>query len=799
MIKHNLKSAYYLIGFLLLCLLLPSCNGTKYLKEGQQLYLGSEIKFDPDAKGVNSNKLETDLNKKLIPKPNKKFLGLFQLRVWAYLKLEPKKDKGFKYWLRNKIGKEPVLISDVDIEQKKKVLAKAMQDNGFFDTEVTAEVKARKRNDQAVKVHYTLSNDGPTYIDTFIIPPLTKEHDSVVHPLDSLLNAYPDYEVKSNDIYNLEHIQKDRDGLSFFIRSHGYYDFNKNDLIYLVDTSDYQQFDVRLVVRKPQDSLRHQKFYIRDVNIYPSYNDSATGYWRATNQYPVEGVRNTSKLAEKIENNPKGKYFSIYEHHPYITRKVIAENVFIEPGDQFSIYNFKLTSGRLVNLGLYKFVNIDYSKVGNDSLDVTIKLTPTKYQNFKTSIELSSSTLGYLGSTFSVKYNNRNTSRKAIDLTLQAGVGTEFQFSNRKAELNILDANIGLSFSVPRRLRFYEEKLKSPTPPTTTFGISENFQIWLQYYTINDINLNYTYSWQRRDILNKPSLTHELSPINFSWLFLINTTSTFDDLLNTNAQLRASFQNNFIIGSKYQLTINTKKGADQNNYFLLLHSIESSGNLAYAVAKAIKRNQADQYQIFSIPFSQFGQIEIDYRNYWIINRKSQFISRINTGVGISYGNTLSLPYSRQYFVGGPNTIRGFSIRDIGPGSYASDNNENNNNSVEQTGDLKILFNLEYRWTIYKFIRAATFVDAGNVWLLRNDPDRPGGQINRDFYKEIGLSSGLGLRLDFNFVAIRLDLGIPLYKPFEPEGERWFHQTPASTFKEWRKSNWVWNFAIGYPF
>ena len=793
MIEKRSYYILYLVAILLLSILMPSCSGTKYLKEGQQLYLGSEIKFEPAIKEVNTAKLEGSLNKKLQPKPNKKFLGLFQLRVWAHLKLEPKKDKGFKHWLQSKIGKPPVLLTDLEVSQKEKILAKAMQDNGFFDAKVTAEVKAKKRNEKAVKVHYTIFNDGATYIDTFIIPALN-------NPLDSLFKAYPDYEVKSKDIYNISHIQKDRDGLSYYIRSHGYYDFNKNDLVYIVDTSADKQFDMRLIAKKPEDSLSHQKFYIRDVLIYPSYNDNVAAYWRKTPNYPVEGIRKTKNLESRIDNNPDGKFFSFFEHRPFIIRKVIAENVFIEPKDQFSIYDYQLTSGRLVNLGLYKFVNIDYEKVGNDSLDVTIKLTPTNHQHFKTSIDLSSSTLGFLGSTFSVMYNNKNTSKKAIDLTFKAGAGTEFQFSNRTAELNVLDVNMGLSFSVPRRLRFIEEKLKSPSPPTTTFSISENFQKWIQFYTINDLNLEYKYSWQRRKILNKPSLTHDLSPVNFSWLYLINTTKTFDDLLSTNAQLRSSFENNFIIGSKYKLTVNTKKDADQTNYFLLQHSFESSGNLTYAIAKASKSKQNDQYKILGIPFSQFAQFEIDYRNYWEINSKSLFISRINTGVGLSYGNTQSLPYSRQYFVGGPNTIRGFKIRDIGPGSYASDNLGDNNNSVEQAGDIKLLFNLEYRWTIYKFIRAATFVDAGNIWLLRNDPERPGGQISSDFYKQIGLATGLGLRLDFSFIAIRLDLGIPLYKPYESDGERWFYQTQSADFKEWRQNNnWVWNFAIGYPF
>ncbi len=800
------KISFYLTLIIIISLLTPSCSGTKFLKEGQQLYLGSEIKFDPANKVKNDKEIKTDLNKKLVPKPNKKFLGLFQFRVWAYLKLEPKKNKGFKYWLRNKIGKPPILIEDIEIEQKEKILAKAMQDNGYFNTKVSTEVKARIRNEKAVIVHYTIKNTGPTYIDTFLLP------EKEAYFLDSLITNFPDYEVKSNQIYSLKNIQKDRSSLAYHIRSHGYYDFNKNDLIYLVDTSDYKHFDMRLIVKEPADSTStHQKYHIRNVEIYPSYIEDNTIIWdslplkdaksktlfpRYTSQYPTEGSRNEMKLEKKLEN-PETKFFKIKEHYRFITRKVLSENVFIEPDDLFSIDDYKLTTSRLVNLGLYKFVNIDYKKLSDDSLDVTIKLSPTQHQRFKTSVELSSSTLGYLGSNFNISYNNKNTSKKAIDLTFKVGAGTDFQFSNRKAELNVLDVNMGLSFSVPRRLRFKEEKLKTASPPTTSFKINESFQKWIQYYTINDLNLEFTYNWQRKIKLNKPTISHELTPVNFSWLYLINTTTDFDNLLVSSDQLKSSFENNFIIGSKYNLTVNTKKDIDQRNFFLLQHNLESSGNLAYLFGKAFKPKQVDDFEILGTPFSQFLHLEIDYRNYWTINAKTKLITRLNSGIGLTYGNRESLPYSRQFFMGGPNTVRAFSIRNIGPGRYTSDDADEN--AVEQTGDIKLLMNVEYRWTFYKFIRGATFIDAGNVWLLRDDPERPDGNFGSDFISQLALGTGLGLRLDFNFVAIRLDLGIPIYKPYEEEGNRWITNSKEDSFKEWRKKNWTWNFAIGYPF
>lgn len=777
------------LGILLFALIfVTSCTGTKHLPDGQQLYVGSEFKFEPKGEIEHNKSLKASLNKTLVPKPNRKFLGLFRVRTSIYQKLKPKKKKGFKAWLKKKMGEPPVLVADQNINIKKKIVQKTMQDNGYFNTEVEAEIVTKKRNDKLAKVIYNIKNSGPTYIDTFSLP---KGNGAI----DSLLLSYKDYKVKAGDQYNLNNIIADRNGLNNLIRSKGYYNFNKDNIVYVVDTSTTKHFNMDLVIRQPKEDSIHKKYYIRNVVIYPSYNGTDSAFWRES-IYPTLGTQRKRQLQRIYDNPSNHQFFDIRENERFITRKVIAENVFIEPGNLFSLQDYELTSGRLVGLGLYKFVSIDYEKA-DDSLDVKILLTPTKYKNFKTGFDLSSSTLGFLGSSLNFSYNNKNTSNKAINLGFTSGIGTEFQITGGQFRLNNLDVNFGLSFTVPRRLRFKPEKLKTLSTPTTSFAINENFQRWIQFYTYNDLNLEYKYTWQPRLTPNskRPTITHEVTPANFSWLYLLSTTARFDSLLVNNSQLQTSFENNFIIGSKYKLTINTQYEANQRNFWLLQNSFETSGNLAYAIAKIGKPNLS-KFNILGIPFSQFFQAEIDYRNYWSINSKTKLVSRINVGVGVAYGNRAVLPYSRQYFMGGPNTIRAFANRTIGPGSFRVPDAENNtNNSIEQTGDLKLLMNIEYRWTIYKFLRAATFLDIGNVWLLRDDPSRPNAVFQpKTFAQQLAIGTGVGLRVDFNFIAVRLDLGIPLYKPFNEQGERWVWEKP------WRNNNnMVWNFSIGYPF
>ena len=793
---------YHIVLFCLLTVaLLNSCTGTRYLDENQTLYLGADIIYEDESlfpSNKDKNELTSALQKKLYPKANKKFLGLFHTRVWLFNRAYYKqliraskgkkiKSKGFRNWIKTKVGKEPILVEDIDIEVKENLLVKSMQDQGYFKSTIKGEKAIKK--DKMAKIQYSIKNPSPTYIDTIHYPQTNSQ-------IDRLINQYEDFEMQENKIYKLKHLKSDRDELALHIREQGYYDFDKNSIVYLIDTSSQDNnYDMSMIVKPPTDSTSHQKYYIRKIHIYPTWNVDDTEFIRSTNNSSPGYV---------------GLNYYIKENYRYTSRKIFKENIFISTGSLFNLKDYQLTSSRLINLGLYKYVNINYDKVKDDSLDVTIKLTPTQYQNVKTSVEVSSSSRGYLGSSLGFTYNNRNIFHWAVDLKLSANVGTELQFISGKPSLNILDVNFELDFSLPRRLRAQTDKevgrnknkFRSTTIPRTTFGIAENFEKWIQYYTMNDLNFEFNYEWAKSDKnseTNRDLLTHSVTPLNLSWLYLINTTAEFDNLLSESTSLRESFQDNFIIGSKYTIVFDPDREKRQRNSFELRGTIESSGNLAFLIGKAFKPNNSDKYEILGIPISEFFSLDLDTRNHWKINEKSALVSRINVGIGIALGNSDILPYSRQFFMGGPNTIRAFKFRTIGPGRYSSTTFSESENPVEQTGDIKLLLNLEHRYTIYKFIKGATFVDAGNIWLLRADEERPDGEFDTDFIKQIALGAGIGLRLDFDFFAIRLDLGVPLYKPNAVDGERWFHEYPASTFKNWRRDNFAWNFAIGYPF
>lgn len=746
---------------------LSSCSVSKILNENEVLYTGTNFEFSNKKDIKKPNLLEEELSAQIYPSPNGKFLGLFYTRIWFYKKIKPnpEREKGFKYWLRDKIGQKPVLLSDFNVKTIETVVNKTMQDNGYFNTSNTAEVKEKN---QKASLNFTVNSSKQTSIAKIFF---AEEKTT----LDSLIKNYIKYETKEGDAYNLKKLETDRTNLATEIRSLGYYDFDKKDIYFVIDTS-VGAFEVNLYrkIKPPKNDSTHRKYYISDINVYPSYYDTDTTFSDAFTYR---------------------KQLNIYQNSDYIGKKTLFNNILIKKNGLFSVKDYNYTAERLNALGVYKFLDIQYSKNENDSLTVDIKMTPGKPQGVKFDISANTSNRSFFGSEFSVSYFHKNLFKGAESFTAKASTGIEFQFVDNKAAINILEVNFEAKLGLPRLLvPFKNKKVRSGTPPRTFFSIEESYQQWLQYYTLNSLNFSYSYDW----ISNK-KLHHVLTPVYINFLSLLNTTDEFDAILNSNSSLKSSFENNVIIGSSYNFSLNTQKNEEDKNYFYFSAFAETAGNISYGISKALKPNKTDAYEILGVPFAQFTKFDLELRHYLKLSKNVTLASRFNTGLGFAYGNSSTLPYSKQFFMGGPNTIRAFGFRSLGPGNYSSES-ESESNTIEQSGDIKLLLNTELRFPLYKFIKGAFFIDAGNVWLREEDPDRPESQFKfNSFASQIALGTGLGLRLDFEYIVIRADFGVPLHKPYNAVGQKWIIDFPEQGYSQWQKENFVLNIAIGYPF
>jgi hemolysin activation/secretion protein len=341
-------------------------------------------------------------------------------------------------------------------------------------------------------------------------------------------------------------------------------------------------------------------------------------------------------------------------------------------------------------------------------------------------------------------------------------------------------------------------------------GVGLDFQQRINYFQMNSFNVSYGYQW--RETTTK---SHEFFPIEMNYVKVSKITPEFQDILDQNPTLENSFQDQFIPGMRYSFTLNTqlkeqdipsygeKKIATSNFYFR--GNATASGNLINLVAKnTASSDEQRPYQIFGLPYSQFLLGDVDFRYFWQMDRRNRLVSRIAFGAGYAYGNSTTLPYIKQFASGGSSSIRAFPARSFGPGTYNvyDDPNYNDTYYVDQRGDIKVEGNVEFRYDIFKMVKGALFVDAGNIWLWKKDENDERGGVEFDantFLKELAVGTGMGIRFDFNFFILRFDLGIPIRKPYLPEGERWVFDQIDFGSKAWRRENLVLNIAIGYPF
>jgi outer membrane translocation and assembly module TamA len=340
--------------------------------------------------------------------------------------------------------------------------------------------------------------------------------------------------------------------------------------------------------------------------------------------------------------------------------------------------------------------------------------------------------------------------------------------------------------------------------PQTKFKVGYTFQERLQYFRLNSFNISGGYTW--RETMLK---THELFPVDITFVQTGNTSAEFDQLLEENPVLDNSFQNQFILGSRYSFTYNTqlndqveqkyglKKKSKSDFYFR--GTLDLSGNLAHAF-QSIKSNEEEEpYNFFNAPYSQFVRTDLDFRYFLKLNKRSKIATRIATGIGYAFGNSETMPYIKQFSVGGSISLRAFPARSVGPGTYNIFEYDSIT-FIDQRGDIKLESSVEYRFDIVNSLKGALFVDAGNIWLVKEDSLRPGGKFDKNkFLKEIAVGTGFGLRFDFNFFVSRFDLAFPIRKPYREPGDRWVLDEINFSSRDWRRENLIFNIAIGYPF
>ncbi|MCD0470687.1 BamA/TamA family outer membrane protein [Flavobacterium sp. JAS] len=746
------------------------CSNTKYLPEGELLYTGGSVTIkDTILKKKERKALESELEDLLRPKPNKQFLGL-RPKLWFYnIAGEPKKDKGIRYWLRNKVGEPPVLFSKVDLDYNASVLRNFTENRGYFKTRVSADSTVSNKR---VTAEYT------------VVPKRQYIIKSVTFPDDSLamsrLIARSSRRslLKVGKPYDLDIIKAERERIDARLKEKGYYYFNPDYILAQVDSSKGDhEVKIRLVIKADTPPKALTSYKINKIVVYPNF------------------IISKDSVKYKPEDVVQYKDFTIIDTADTFKPRVFDRAIYFKKGDLYNRKDHNLTLNRFVNLGTFSFVKNEFKP--SDSLPNTLDsyyyltLLPKKF--IRVEVLGKTNSASYTGTEINVNWNNRNLLRGAELLTVSIFGGADFQLSGANNGKNIYKLGTETSLTWPRFIvPFFHIEGSSEFVPRTKATLRYEYQNRTQLYALNSFKTSFGYQWKEN--IRKE---HQLNVIDVTYVSPNHVTAEYLADAEKDESLKKVIEKQLIFGPTYTFTYTNTMQKRRKNTFYFSGDLDLAGNITGLVTGAnVKKN--DTIKIFDVPFSQYVKMRGDFRHYLKLGKESQLASRIIVGVGLPYGNSGALPTSKQFVVGGTNSIRAFRARSLGPGSFL--NTETTNNYLpDQSGDLKLEFSTEYRAKLFSIVRGALFIDAGNVWLLNPDPDKAGGEITKDFMKDIAVGVGAGLRFDLSFLILRTDLAFPLRKPYLPEGERWVIKDIDFGSGPWRKDNLILNIAIGYPF
>jgi len=752
-----------------------SCSNTRFLKEGQMLYTGGEVKIENDTLPKKEKKeLESALEENLTPKPNSSFLGLRPKLYFYNITKEPEKDKGFRYWMKYKLGEPPVLLGDVDREFNKDIIENYSENKGYFNARAKYDTVSKNKK---AKVIYTL-NPGARYLISNVRFP---EDSSVVN--QEIQNLKDKTFLKSGNPFDLDVIKSERERIDNGLKEKGFYYFHPDNIIVQADSTVSKNHKVEMIVKLKDNTpqLAKEQFSIDKVVVFPDYNISDVR--KGKYQIPM----NTDSLSGYTYND-----IYVIDPDKRFKPKIFDRALYFKKGDLYNRSDHNLSLNRLISLGVFKFVKNQF--VVSDSLhhrfDAYYLLTPRQLQSLRLEALGRTNSANYAGSELNLNWTHRNFFRGAEQLKISAYGAFDVQVGGPKDANNIFRAGANAQLSIPRIVAPFRFHSSSAFVPRTNITLGYEFQNRTKYYTLNNFNFSFGYNWKEN-----ARKEHDLKILDVTLVSPAKVTPLYDSIAITPA-LKRIVEKQLIFGPVYTYTY-TNTMLPKTNTFYYRGMLDLAGNITGLLTGASAK-KGKQKEIFNIPFSQYAKMENDFRFYHKFGEKTSFASRIIAGIAYPYGNSEYIPFSRQFFSGGSNSIRAFRARTLGPGSY-DPRTQTSDFFFDQSGDIKLELNAEYRANIYKFLNVAAFADAGNIWLVNEDPDRPGAKFSKDWLSEIAVGAGVGLRLDFSILILRLDLAMPLRIPYYEKGERWTFDKIKFGSSSWRKDNLILNIAIGYPF
>ncbi len=769
----------YIIFTTTLLLLICSCSTTKHIPDGEQLYTGIkkiEIVGEKEYASTPVGEIAMEeIAAALSCPPNASIAGSSSFRglpfgLWWYNNLYNSKSK-IGRWLFDTFATTPVLISKVNPELRAQVAKNVLGNYGYFNGNVTSEIVTSKKNPKKAGIIYRVTLCEPYKYDSIAYLNFSQRADSLltITQRRRLLHA--------GDQFSVSNLNNERERINTLLRNNGYYYSQTGYISFLADTINNPGY-INLHVQ-PKNGLSSnvkQAWHIGNTNLRIMGNSGGNGF--ASSSSDTLQFRNLTY----IYNGKK----------PPVRPGAILRNTFLRKGMLYSQEKQQLSLQQLSQLNIFSSINFGFTpRADSDTLDMNITMQLDKPYNFTFELNATSKSNSQIGpgSKISLSRNNIFRGGETLKLTLQGSYEwqTDRSLKGRQAVINSWEIGADISLTFPRLFFPIIHRRYLRFPANTSLRLYADQMNRSGFFKMVHVGGEASYK-----IYTKRTTIHTVIPFRLTYDMLQRTTAKFDSIAAANRSIANSFRNQFIPAMQYTYTYDNASTNHRNKTWLEA-SVTSSGNITSLIFEAFGQgwNKKDK-NLFNNPYAQFVKVTAELRQLYKISPKQYIAGRIMAGVIKSYGNSTYAPYSEQFYIGGANSLRAFTVRSIGPGSYHPAE-ETRYSYLDETGTLKIEANLEYRFPLFGDLHGALFLDAGNVWLLEKDDSRPGGEFKlKTFADQIALNTGTGLRYDLEFMVLRLDFGIAIHAPYNT-GKKGYYNIPGFG------KGFAWHFAIGYPF
>ena len=771
---------------------MTSCSTTKHLPEGEILYTGQKpmIVLNRSTSPVGEITLE-EVEAALATAPNNSFLGSSTMRtplpigLWFYNGFQ-QYERGVGRFLFNKFAAKPVLMSAVNPDIRVKAAHNLLRDYGYFNGRVSYQTFTDPKDSLKQKLQYTVDMRNPYFIDTVFYQGFDRRTTAIME------RARRRSLISPGEQFNVTDLDGERTRISTLLRNVGCYYFRPDYMTYQADTTLVPGGHVamRLMPVAGMPEVAQKPFYVGNRSFYLLGREGES----PTDSLVYKDL--TVYYHDKLRVRPDMLYRWL-NYQGYRRKRQVQDSTGISRlrsmQNLYSFYRQTRMQERLANVGIFRYSEMQYvprdTAFVSDTLDmrVTAALDKPYDAELDFNVTMKSNNQTGPGATFTL--TKKNVFGGGENWNVQLKGSYEWQTGkNRSSLMNSYEMGISTSLVFPRIVFPRMGKHEYDFPATTTFKLYADQMNRAKYYKLLAFGGNATYDFQP-----KATSKHSITPFRLTFNVLRNPTEAFKELQEQNPALYISLRDQFIPAMEYTYTYDNSTLSRKRNPIWWQTTVTSAGNVTSLVYRAFGQPFDEEgKKLMGVPFAQFLKLNSEFRYHYRINKDQSIASRVAGGVIWSYGNATTAPYTEQFYVGGANSVRAFSARNIGPGGYPP-NDQAKYTYINHVGDIRMEANVEYRFRMVGDLHGALFLDAGNVWLMRKDENRPGGElILRNFAEQIALGTGVGIRYDMDFLVFRLDWGIALHDPYDT-GKSGYYNIPKF------KDSMALHFAIGYPF